>query len=137
MKFETLNMDMFFSCTQCGECCKGFGGTYVSDEDIDAIAVFLGISPAVVRSEYCDTSGGRFVIAQRADGYCVFWDRNCTIHSVKPRMCRQWPFIPGLLADINNWRIMASMCPGMASDADLDHVLQLIIERGVVGHKKP
>ena len=34
-----------FECTQCGDCCKGFGGTYVSQADLETIAAFLGVSP--------------------------------------------------------------------------------------------
>ena len=46
-----------------------------------------------------------------------FWDRICTIHPVKPQMCRRWPFIESVLRDVANWRIMASMCPGMMAEA--------------------
>jgi hypothetical protein len=31
-------------------------------------------------------------------------------------MCRQWPFIPGVLADVANWQAMAASCPGMNTD---------------------
>jgi len=116
----------FFFCTQCGECCKGFGGTYVSDDDIAAIGRFLNIPPSQVRSNYCVRSGQRRVLAQRADGYCVFWDGNCVIHPVKPRMCRQWPFIDGLRADPSNWQIMADVCPGMHREVKIDLLLSYL-----------
>jgi Fe-S-cluster containining protein len=123
VSFETDHSDMFFRCTQCGECCRGFGGTYVSDTDIAAIADFLGMPVAVVRINHCTSSGGRLVLSQRADGFCSFWDGNCTIHPVKPRMCRQWPFIAGLEADIGNWQIMAGMCPGMQANVSSDRLV--------------
>jgi uncharacterized protein len=107
-----------FACTQCGECCKGYGGTYVSEADISAIGRYLNLSAAMVRSRYCALSGGKPLLAQRPDGYCIFWEQNCTIHPVKPRMCRRWPFIPGVLMDIGNWRAMADACPGIRRDAD-------------------
>ena len=34
--------ETLFSCTLCGDCCKGYGGTYLSETDIDAIAVTAG-----------------------------------------------------------------------------------------------
>lgn len=83
-----------------------------------AIAKHLEISISAFIEHYCAPSGKRFVLAQRADGYCIFWDQNCTIHAIKPRMCRQWPYIGSLLEDIGNWRIMASVCPGMQADVD-------------------
>ena len=117
----------FFECTQCGQCCKGYGGTYVSEADIAAIAHFLGISSASFRGRYCTLSGGKPLLAQRPDGYCIFFDQNCGIHPVKPRMCRRWPFIPGVLADVGNWRDMADSCPGIRVDVDenaLRHYVQ-------------
>lgn len=112
--------DRLFECTQCGDCCKGFGGTYLTDADVEAIAKFIGVPIDTVVESYSTRSGGRLVLAQRPDGYCIFWDGNCTIHPVKPKMCRQWPFIQSLLVDIANWRMMASVCPGMRNDLDDD-----------------
>ena len=105
-----------FNCTQCGECCKGFGGTYVSRDDLRAIADFLGIAVAQLRERYCAYSGVKLVLAQQSNGYCIFFDKNCSIHPVKPRMYKRWPFIDSLLVDITNWRIMAGSCPGMRTD---------------------
>ena len=116
-----------FDCTQCGDCCKGFGGTYIGQADMEAIAEFIGVSLSEFKSTYCTSSGRRQVLIQGADGYCIFHKGNCSIHPVKPRMCRQWPFIPSLQKDINNWRMMASVCPGMRQDVP-DHQLSACIE---------
>ncbi|MEZ4524987.1 MAG: YkgJ family cysteine cluster protein [Desulfobacterales bacterium] len=67
-------------------------------------------------------SGSRPVLAQ--SGYCVFWkEKICTIHPVKPRMCKAWPFIQSVLTDVNNWRMMAGSCPGMRTDVPDDMIL--------------
>jgi Fe-S-cluster containining protein len=66
------------------------------------------------------------VLAQRADGYCIFWDKICTIHPVKPRMCRQWPFIESILVDAENWLIMADSCPGIRADVPVDTVQKYV-----------
>lgn len=108
----------FFNCTQCGDCCKGFGGTYLTDMDLSAMAEHFGISIKVFKERYCAPSGHRWVLAQRADGFCIFWDQNCTIHAIKPRMCRQWPYIDGVLKDMGNWKIMSGVCPGIRTDID-------------------
>lgn len=120
MPSDAVQASDFFECTQCGRCCKGFGGTYIGAADIAAIAEFLKISPRTVREKFCVLSGDRHVLTQRADGYCVFWEQNCTIHPVKPLMCRRWPFIPSLLVDIANWRIMADSCPGIRPDVNTE-----------------
>ncbi len=106
-----------FACTRCGACCKGYGGTYLSTADIDAIARYLKVTTAQLLTRCTQSSGGRPLIAQSADGYCIFWNKVCTIHPVKPQMCRQWPFIRSILVDVGNWRAMADSCPGMNADA--------------------
>ena len=106
-----------FECCQCGECCKGYGGTFVTEDDILAISGYLGISAEDFVSEYGASSGSGLVLAQGEDEYCVFAERGrCTIHPVKPNMCRAWPFIDGVLRDPGNWYIMAGSCPGIRTD---------------------
>ena len=119
MPSETCEACMYrgeaiFSCKQCGDCCKGYGGTYVSRTDVEAIAAYIGMDPARFEEKYCTTSGDRLVLVQQESGFCSFWkDRICTIHPVKPSMCREWPFIRSVLVDAGNWEKMASMCPGI------------------------
>lgn len=109
-----MSCDDLFDCIQCGECCKGFGGTYMSAADIEALAAFLSSTSELVREKYCTPSGSRLVLVQGADGYCIFCvEKRCGIHPVKPRMCRAWPYIEGVLVDVANWDAMAASCPGM------------------------
>ena len=131
MNCDGSQMSEFFECTQCGDCCIGFGGTYVTKADIQAIANYLSISEAGMLNEYCSPSGDRLVLAQGSDGRCVFWDQNCTIHPVKPRMCRRWPFIPSLLVDVFNWHIMADSCPGIKRDINEKSLLTYV--RSILG----
>jgi len=116
MQSKAVQPDDIFKCTMCGDCCKGYGGTFVTKADIDAIAGYIKADHESFVSKYCEISGGKPVLARGRNGYCVFWDKMCTIHSVKPRMCRQWPFIKSVLADTDNWYVMAGMCPGIRTD---------------------
>jgi Fe-S-cluster containining protein len=111
-----------FECLKCGDCCRGYGGTYLTDRDIKTIAAYVQKDLDVFKANYCRASGSRTFLTQQHNGYCIFWDRDhaCTIHPVKPRMCRQWPYIESVLVDVDNWRIMASMCPGIRTDVP-DH----------------
>lgn len=114
---EIVAPEALFECRQCGDCCKGFGGTYVTEKDIEAIAGYIHASPRRFLERYCQPSGSRWVLAQGENGYCIFWrDGLCGIHPVKPRMCREWPFIPCVARHPENWFSMAAACPGMRTD---------------------
>lgn len=110
-------MGPIFQCTQCGDCCKGYGGTVISDKDARAIAEYLNMPLDRFIQTHCTYSGKQLMLAQKASGYCTFWDTLCNIHPVKPKMCKAWPFIKSVLIDNDNWRIMAGSCPGMSANA--------------------
>ena len=113
-----ISSNDLFHCTQCGECCRGYGGTFVTREDIRKIADFLEMDAASFEGHFCRYSGDKPLLAQNQDGFCILFDQLCTIHPVKPRMCRAWPFIRSILVDVKNWHSMAASCPGMRTDID-------------------
>ena len=123
MTSDTISPDDLFECQCCGNCCKGYGGTYLTESEIQTICRHLGLEQNIFIRRYCQISGGRPVIAQGLNGYCIFWDKVCTIHAVKPRMCRNWPFIENILVDATNWQAMAASCPGMKMDFS-DHQIK-------------
>ncbi len=121
---ESIKPGNLFKCLKCGDCCKGFGGTFVTEQDIKLIADFINMEPGRFLRECCELSEKKPVLARGKDGYCMFWDELCLIHPVKPRMCRAWPFIEGVLADFNNWRIMAGVCPGIRIDGPDELIIE-------------
>ncbi len=133
MPFSSVSPSDLFSCKKCGDCCKGFGGTYVTQKDIHAIAAYIHVDAEQFTTKYCQVSGSRLVLAVGDNGYCVFWDGICTIHPVKPKMCKAWPFIESVLIDVENWQIMAGFCPGMRMDLPDTVILDCVrkeIQRG-------
>jgi Fe-S-cluster containining protein len=66
------------------------------------------------------------MIKTAESGYCIFWDKLCTIQEVKPRMCKIWPFIESILVDASNWSIIKSMCPGIRDNANLDDLAECV-----------
>ena len=126
MPSDAINPDEFFQCRQCGKCCKGYGGAYVTERDIDRIARYTESDPYLFVDQFCNISGKRPVLAQRQDGYCIFWDQLCTIHPVKPLMCRKWPFLESILVDSINWPTMANSCPGIQTDIDVEALKKLV-----------
>jgi Fe-S-cluster containining protein len=119
---DMLEEDQMFRCQKCGTCCRGYGGTFITDEDIQTISVYIGVDPGTFVESFCRLSGGKPVLAQQKSEFCIFWDEVCTIHPVKPRMCREWPFIRSVLVDPQNWYIMAASCPGIRKNVPVDLV---------------
>lgn len=113
---EAIDPQEIFTCQRCGSCCQGYGGTFVTDREINSISRYLNLTSNRFIAEFCQPSGQRRVLVQGSDGYCIFWRKLCTIHPVKPKMCKQWPFIESILVDAANWQIIASCCPGMRTD---------------------
>jgi hypothetical protein len=126
MPSDNNDAKALFECRQCGKCCNGYGGTYVGDGDIQRIAEYVNMDPAGFVDKYCKLSGNRLLLAQRDDGYCVFWDQLCTIHPVKPLMCRKWPFLESILVDTANWGIMANSCPGIKTNLDYEMLKRFV-----------
>ena len=116
MQLNDLKPDDIFKCRRCGDCCKGYGGTFITEMEIQKIADHIHTDRKTFVENYCQFSGGKTILAQAENMYCIFWDGMCTIHPVKPRMCKKWPFIESVLSDVNNWHIMASLCPGIRTD---------------------
>jgi len=126
MPSDAIQPELLFKCRKCGECCKGYGGTFLTDKEIEDISRYINTDPKGFIAQFCNLSGNRPVLAQRKDGYCIFWDQLCMIHPVKPLMCRKWPFLESILVDTNNWLIMAGSCPGIRPDIDMDTLEKIV-----------
>lgn len=124
------NSDDIFKCVMCGECCAGFGGTYVTSSDIEKIASFIHCDSVEFTAKFCSRSGSKYVLSQSEEtGKCIFFEheRQCTIHPVKPHMCRAWPFIPALLSNPENWNAMADSCPGMRKNIPYKDLIRIVL----------
>ncbi|MCD4744357.1 MAG: YkgJ family cysteine cluster protein [Desulfobacteraceae bacterium] len=129
MDYRPLKGEDIFKCMECGACCKGFGGTYISEEDIEKISKYINISLEIFLDKYCTMSGSKYVLAQGKDDNCIFYDKEkqCSIHPVKPYMCKAWPFIKTIISNPENWNAMAGSCPGMKKDIEHD-ILKKIVD---------
>ena len=133
MVSEFKTWDDIFECQLCGDCCNGFGGTYVTQQDIINISTYINFDPEKFISRYCDRSGSRHVLTLGKDGCCIFFDKinQCTIHPVKPYMCKAWPFIRTIIKHPENWNAMANSCPGMKKDIPYKDLQKIVaMEKG-------
>jgi Fe-S-cluster containining protein len=108
-----MRKPLVFQCQQCGDCCAGRGGIFVRPGEVAAMAAFLHLDEADFRARYLEPSslGTRLGITE---GVCVFMeDHRCRVHPVKPLICRQWPYLPALLKDAEEFESAKGACPGI------------------------
>ncbi len=106
-----------FACVRgCTRCCRGFpGDVFVNDEEIAAIAAFLGLPDPEFRDAFLRPAGsGRLSLRDRGDYECVMLEAGgCSIYPVRPRQCRTFPFWPEIIASADAWERQAKTCPGI------------------------
>jgi len=106
-----------FECTQCGNCCSGEPGfIWVTDEEMQRIAEYRGISIGELKIHFTKYYGRRVSLREYANGDCIFLDgqsRRCSIYPVRPAQCRTWPFWNSNLESPAAWESAKSVCPGM------------------------
>jgi Fe-S-cluster containining protein len=104
-----------FECTRCGDCCTGAPGyVWVNTEEIVAIAKHRGETVRETTDLHTRAVGHRRSLREKANGDCVFWDRQsgCTVYSARPRQCRTWPFWESNVATLETWERTCDVCPG-------------------------
>jgi Fe-S-cluster containining protein len=86
----------------------------VTEDEVRAIAEFRVEPLEQVTGLYTRREGHLRSLKERADGDCVFYDRQagCTVYPVRPRQCRTWPFWESNVASPADWATTAAECPG-------------------------
>lgn len=113
-----------FSCTGCGGCCTGGPGyVWVSEEEMQTMADFLGLSLSAFCRRYTRIVDGRYSLTEMRDNYdCVFLEgKRCTIYPVRPIQCRTFPFWPENLVSKEAWESAKEHCEGIHDQAERIH----------------
>jgi Fe-S-cluster containining protein len=108
-----------FTCTGCGNCCRGpeSGYVYVDEEEIEAMAEALEVTVEVFGRRYLRRlSDGRISLTEnKGDKDCVLWREGvgCEVYEQRPTQCRSYPFWPELLESQISWEAESEECPGV------------------------
>lgn len=104
-----------FECQRCGACCTGAPGyVWVTDEETDAIARFLGVPREEFARKYLRRAGSRDSLIELSDGRCIFYMGDfCQIYPVRPSQCRTFPFWETVIASPESWQRSQKACPGI------------------------
>ena len=106
---------MRFECQPgCSACCEQQGFVYLSEEDVDRIAVFLKLTKLEFERRYIYRTKNLIRFRVPRASQCYFLESNrCSIHSVKPVQCRAFPFWPEMVESRREWKETAKYCPGI------------------------
>jgi uncharacterized protein len=106
----TLDPAVFYVCQRCANCCKWPGDVRLEEDEIAAIAEFMGLAADGFIQRYTRLRSNRsgLSLVEKDNHECVMLEGNaCIIHPVKPAQCRgfpnQWNF-PG-------WRRVCEAVP--------------------------
>ncbi|MDR0354706.1 MAG: YkgJ family cysteine cluster protein [Deltaproteobacteria bacterium] len=104
-----------FVCRRCGQCCRGQGGVWLTEEELPSVSRFLALSLAELKFRHLAKKGEVWEIVSSAEDFCSFYDLDsgCLIEPVKPVVCRAWPFFWGPLRDDEGFKEARAVCPGL------------------------
>lgn len=105
-----------FSCTGCGECCTGSPGyVWITEQEAEEMARFLGISLDAFAKTYTRKVGDRFSLKEHPKTYdCVFLkEKRCMLYSARPKQCRTFPWWQENLETPADWEEAARRCEGI------------------------
>ena len=98
----------------CTACCRQRGFVYLTEQDLERAAAFVGLSPGEFERRYVYRTRRRLRLRTPRDSRCHFLqDDGCSIHPAKPTQCRIFPFWPELVESRREWQKTAHYCPGM------------------------
>ena len=89
-----MNEDIYYQCQRCTNCCRWPGFVKITDEDIAALARFLGVSEFDFIQRYTRLRQYRdgLALIEKSNGECIFLEgRDCAVQPVKPKQCKGFP----------------------------------------------
>ena len=109
------DLKKIFQCTQCGFCCHGETTVSLDENDQQRMVTALDRPSEEVAENFWRITGS-IVQMKTIQGHCIFYDEGCSVYHGRPWRCRQWPLVPALLEDENNFLIIRESCPGIDRD---------------------
>ncbi|MDB6171085.1 MAG: hypothetical protein JWL59_396 [Chthoniobacteraceae bacterium] len=89
-----MNDSIYYQCQRCTNCCRWPGFVKVGEEEIAAIARFLGLDDDNFIQRYTRLRPQRdgLALIDKPNGECFFLEgRDCVLQSVKPLQCAGFP----------------------------------------------
>ena len=118
-------INKIFKCTQCGFCCHGETTVSLDQEDQRRMIEALDKTLDEVAAKYWRKNGSTIQM-KTVKGHCIFYNSGCTVYQGRPWRCAQWPLVPALLDDENNFLIIRDSCPGINKELCYDEFREIL-----------
>ncbi len=108
-----------FKCTGCGRCCTGSPGVvWITEEEIHAVAKFLGQSVETITKNHVRKLGDRLALLERKKSSeefdCTFLQgKQCSIYPVRPKQCQTFPWWKENVESKESWEEAGRDCEGI------------------------
>ena len=87
-------MPIFYECQRCTACCRWPGQVRLTTAEITRLAAFKGLSELDFIQQFTRLTWDRggLALQEKPDGGCIFLEGDdCSVQSVKPQQCRDFP----------------------------------------------
>lgn len=118
-------IDKIFTCTRCGFCCQGETTISLDEDDRKRMVDALGMDKQKVLDKYWKVSGS-IIQMKTVDGHCIFYEKGCKVHAGRPWRCAQWPLVPAILHDKNNYTTISESCPGINKEVVYEEFCRIL-----------
>ncbi|MBW7857467.1 MAG: YkgJ family cysteine cluster protein [Leptonema sp. (in: Bacteria)] len=121
---NALSGEVFkWTCTACGQCCRGPGAVYFTENDLVNIRQYLNLDkPSKTNQEKWNRILKKLVqkkqnnfFVHQTDDACMFLgkDNKCTIYEVRPLQCRTFPFWTSNFEGKESYQALKALSPGV------------------------
>lgn len=94
-RFKTIaeETEEAVDCTTCANCCR-VATTQIAERDVERLARYLGMKPAVFLRDYTVETEDEGRILRRTPSGCIFLEGNlCSVYEARPRTCELFPHL--------------------------------------------
>lgn len=89
-----MSQSVYYQCQRCTNCCRWPGFVRIDEQEIAAIAEFMGLKEHDFIQIYTRLRPNRegLALIDKPTGECYFLEGNdCVLQAVKPQQCRDFP----------------------------------------------
>ena len=128
---QTVTEDNFqFNCTGCGDCCRGGGNVYFSDDELQDLKEYLKLNDEkwkLLKNQLIRFKKNGLNVHSSPKA-CIFInaENKCRIYPVRPLQCRSYPYWPSVFESRKELVLHMKKCPGFKEESEKITSLQIL-----------